>query len=141
MTYWVKFIYDRETYVVDLERIGAFCQSPNGKLTFWLPTSRNPVVIHPRSNPEAYQKVLDYLKKTTQYSLDAYWVKIHYEREEYDIDLNRISSFSCSPGSRKISFYLPDSGMQLIIHPQSNPEDYRKVIEYVHKTTGFHLDG
>lgn len=141
MTYWVKFVYERETYVVDLEQIGAFSRSPNGKLTFWLPNSRIPIIIHPQSNPEAYHSVLDYLKKTIQRSWETYWVKINYDREEYQIDLKRISSFSCSPNSGKVVFSLPDSGMQIVIHPQSNPEDYYKVIAYVKQTTGYQLDG
>lgn len=139
MTYWVKFSYDRETYVVDLERIGAFCRSPNGKIGFWLPNSRTPVVIHPQSNSEAYHAVLEFLNKMTHYSPGSYWVKIHYDRQEYDIDLNRISAFSCSPNNGKISFCLPDSGTQIIIHPQSNPDDYEKVSEYVLQMTGHHL--
>ncbi|HEY9835826.1 MAG TPA: hypothetical protein V6D27_02955 [Vampirovibrionales bacterium] len=141
MTYWVKFIYDRETYVVDLARIGAFCRSPNGKIAFWLPQSRTPVVIHPQSNTEAYQTVVNFINKTVQYSLGSHWVKIHYEREEYDVDLNRISSFCCAPGNGKISFFLPDSGMRIIIHPQSNPDDYQKVVDYIEQTTGHDLTG
>ena len=64
MAYWIKFSYEREIHVVDLDQISAFVYAPNGRLTFWLPESAIPVVLTPQSNPEAHCAVLDYLKST-----------------------------------------------------------------------------
>jgi hypothetical protein len=35
---------------------------------FWLPDGKVQIVIHPKTNPEAYQQVLDYIEKTTKQS-------------------------------------------------------------------------
>lgn len=67
--YWIKITYDRETYVIDLSQVTAFAYASNGKITFWLPGTISPVVINPQSNPEAHEKVLDYVEKATGYSL------------------------------------------------------------------------
>ncbi|MBK4730789.1 hypothetical protein JJD41_13075 [Oxynema sp. CENA135] len=140
MAYWVKIIYERDTYVIDLKQITAFCRAPaNGKLTFWLPDNGYPIVIHPQSNPEAYQKVREYLKTAQRERRESYWVRIVYERDEYDIDLSRVHTFSRTPGNGKLTFWLPDNGKPIIIHPQSNPEDYRKIVDYIEKRTGYHL--
>jgi hypothetical protein len=66
---WIKFIYERNTYVVDLSRISAFACSENGRLRFWLPDGKVAIVLHPRSNPEAHQKILDYVEETTGQAL------------------------------------------------------------------------
>ncbi|MBD0363554.1 MAG: hypothetical protein ICV55_12415 [Coleofasciculus sp. C3-bin4] len=63
---WIKFIYERNTYVVDLRRISTFTCAKNGRLMFWLPDAKDPIVIHSQSNPDAYQQILDYLEKTTK---------------------------------------------------------------------------
>jgi hypothetical protein len=36
---------------------------------FWLPDGKVLIVIHLRTNPDAYQKILDYVEKTTGQSL------------------------------------------------------------------------
>ena len=66
---WIKFVFDRNTYVVDLDGISSFARAENGRLMFLLPNAKVPVVIHPQNNPEAYQQILDYIEKTTGYSL------------------------------------------------------------------------
>jgi hypothetical protein len=66
---WIKFIYERNTYVVDLSHISTFACAANDRLMFWLPDGKEPIVIHPQSNPDAYQRILDYLEKTTGQSL------------------------------------------------------------------------
>jgi len=66
---WIKFVLDRNTYVVDLDGISSFARAENGRLMFSLPNAKLPVVIHPRNNPEAYQQILDYIEKTTGHSL------------------------------------------------------------------------
>ena len=139
MTYWVKILYERKEYVVNLERVHAFCYEGNGRVTFWLPDSAIPIVINPQSNLEDYQKVLDYLGCVTGLELDhAYWVKIIYEKNEYLINLTCINSFCQEPNGR-ITFWLPDGTIPIIINPVSNPESYQKVVQFVEKATGYSL--
>lgn len=141
VTYWVKISYERDTYVIDLKQISAFCRAPNRKVTFWLPDGRIPILIHPQSNQDAYEKVVNYIKQiVTTPEQGAYWVKILYDREEYAINLARISAFSREPNTGKISFWLPDSGTRIIIHPHSNPDAYSLVMEYIEKKTGYSLE-
>ncbi|MBN4001254.1 hypothetical protein [Nostoc sp. LPT] len=139
MAYWVKILYERKEYVVNFERVHAFCYELNGRVTFWLPDSAIPIVINPQSNLEDYQKILDYLECVTGLELDcAHWVKIIYEKNEYVINLNCISSFCHEPNGR-ITFWLPDGTIPIIINPVSNAESYEKVVKYVKKATGYSL--
>jgi hypothetical protein len=139
VAYWVKILYERRGYVVNFERVHAFCYEVNGRVTFWLPDSAIPIVINPQSNLEDYQKILDYLECVTRLELDhAHWVKILYDKNEYVINLNCISSFCHEPNGR-ITFWLPDGTIPIIINPVSNPESYQKVVQYVHKATGYSL--
>ncbi|MEI1376507.1 hypothetical protein PQG02_19305 [Nostoc sp. UHCC 0926] len=139
MAYWMRILYERKEYVVNFERVHAFCYELNGRVTFWLPDSAIPVVINPQSNLEDYQKILDYLQCVTALELDhAHWVKIIYEKNEYVINLNCISSFCHEPNGR-ITFWLPDGTIPIIINPVSNPESYEKVVKYVKKVTGYSL--
>ncbi|MCC5651329.1 hypothetical protein LC609_16110 [Nostoc sp. XA013] len=139
MAYWVKILYERKEYVVNFERVHVFCYELNGRVTFWLPDSAIPIVINPHSNLEDYQKILDYLECVTGLELDhAHWVKILYEKNEYVINLNCISSFCHEPNGR-ITFWLPDGTIPIIINPVSNPESYEKVVKYVQKVTGYSL--
>lgn len=140
MAYWVKIIYDRENYVIDLDRVSAFSVSSNKKITFSLPDGGGAICIHPQSNAESYQKVFNYLEKIHhKTTVSADWIKFNYEREEYLIDLNRIGAFSEDPNTHKISFWLPDSGTKMILHPQSNGDAHRKVIEYIENKTGYYF--
>ena len=65
---WIKFVFERNTYVVDLDSISSFACAENGRLMFSLP-NKVPIVIHSQSNPEAYQQVLEYIERTTGQSL------------------------------------------------------------------------
>ncbi|RCJ16625.1 hypothetical protein A6S26_33130 [Nostoc sp. ATCC 43529] len=139
MTYWVKILYERKEYVVNFERVHAFCYERNGRVTFWLPDSAIPIVINPQNNLEDYQKVLDYIECVTELKLNhAYWVKILYEKNEYVINLDCVSSF-CHESNGRITFWLPDGTIPIIINPVSNPESYEKVVKYVEKATGYFL--
>jgi hypothetical protein len=133
VAHWVKIRYERNEYVINFERVTAFCYEKNGRITFWLPDSAIPVVINPQSNLEDYQKISRYIEKITDLGVEkGYWVKISYERNEYIINLDCISSFCHEPNGR-ITFWLPDSTIPIIINPVSNPESYRKVLEYLQK--------
>lgn len=139
MAYWAKIVYEKNEYVVNFERVTAFCCEANGRVTFWLPDCAIPIVINPLSNPQDYEKVLEYIKRFTELEFEnTYWVKIFYDRNEYIINLNCISSFCHEPNGR-ITFWLPDSTIPIIINPTSNPESYKKVLEYIHKETGYHF--
>ncbi|WP_445636128.1 DUF4365 domain-containing protein [Nostoc sp. DSM 114161] len=139
MTYWVKILYERKEYVVNFERVHAFCYERNGRVTFWLPDSAIPIVINPQNNLEDYQKVLNYIECVTELELNhAYWVKILYEKNEYVINLDCVSSF-CHESNGRITFWLPDGTIPIIINPVSNPESYEKVVKYVEKATGYFL--
>lgn len=138
MAYWIKINYERDNYVLDLAHISAFACADNGRLTFWLPDSGIPIIINQQSHSKAYQQVLDYIKQVSGYSPFSYWIKINYDRSEYVIDLDQISSFTCTHNGR-LSFCLPNSGAAIIIHQQSHPETYQKVLDYVEKKTGHSL--
>ena len=139
MAYWVKIYYEKKEYVVDFERVTAFCCEPNGRVTFWLPSSAIPIVIIPRNNQEDYQKILEYIERVNNSESEGtYWVRIYYERNEYVINLRCISSF-CREKNGRITFWLPDSSIPIIINPTSNPESYEKVLQYIHQTTGYTL--
>ncbi|NEP08970.1 MAG: hypothetical protein F6K14_01700 [Symploca sp. SIO2C1] len=68
---WVKFVYERNTYVVDLSQVSAFACAENGRLMFWLPNSPVQIVIHPQKDPDSYQEILDYVENLTGLSLDC----------------------------------------------------------------------
>lgn len=138
MAYWVKINYEKNEYVIDFEHVSAFCYEQNGRVTFWLPDSAIPIVVNPSSNVDDYQKILSYIQHLTGRDFDTYWVKISYERNEYVINLNRISCFCHEPNGR-ITFWLPDSTIPIVISPQSNPLAYQKVLDYIQKTTGHSL--
>jgi hypothetical protein len=135
----VKILYERKEYVVNFERVHAFCYEKNGRVTFWLPDSAIPITINPQSNLKDYQKILDYLECVTRLEIDnAHWVKIIYEKNEYIINLNCISSFCHEPNGR-VTFWLPDGTIPIIINPANNPDSYQKVVQFVQKTTGYFL--
>ena len=68
MAYWIKITYERNTYVIDLDQISAFCQSSNHRLSFTLPDG-TAIVVNPQNSPETYQQILDFVEKRTGYSL------------------------------------------------------------------------
>ena len=115
MAYWSKFTYEKSTYIIDLDTISAFSSElDNKRITFWLPNSSLPIILNPQGNHEAYKQVLDYLKKTIDRNSKGSWIKINYDRKEFAIDMNRISSFVCEQNGRLISFFLPDSGTNIV---------------------------
>lgn len=139
MTYWVKILYERKEYVVNFDRVNAFCYEKNGRVTFWLPDSAIPIVINPQTNLEDYQKILEYLQYVTKLDINSsYWVKIIYEKNEYVINLHCVSSF-CQESNGRITFWLPDGTIPIIINPLSNPDSYQKVLQFVRQETGYSL--
>ncbi|NEO29362.1 MAG: hypothetical protein F6K36_02685 [Symploca sp. SIO3C6] len=139
--YWLKINYERNEYVVDLDRLSAFACAPNGNITFWLPNSTIPIVINQQSDPEAYQQIFDYIKDI-QYMSERlnkeFWIKINYERNDYIVNLNYISSFCHSPNNR-LTFWLPDSSIPIIINQQKDPDIYQQILDYIERQTGQQL--
>jgi hypothetical protein len=138
VAYWIKILHERNTYIVDLDSLSAFCIGINQRIQFWLPESGQPIIISLSSNPEAYHQIVEYIKGTTTQPLTKYWVTIGYQRHQYVIDLNQVHSFTCDC-SQRITFCIPHSQESIIINPQSNPKDYYKIQDYIHRTTGFSL--
>jgi hypothetical protein len=139
VAYWIKIFYERKEYVINFDRVNAFCYEKNGRVTFWLPDSAIPIVINPQNNLEDYQKVLKYLEQVTDVDVEnAHWVKICDDKNEYVVNLHCISSF-CQESNGRITFWLPDGTIPIIINPSSNPESYHKVLQFVQKTTGHSL--
>ncbi len=65
----------------------------------------------------------------------GYWIKINYDRGIYLIDLESISAFSSEVENKRITFWLPNSSLPIILSPQNNLDAYKLVLEYIKKTT------
>ena len=70
MSFWIKLTYERNVYVIDLDRVAAFCQISKGRLSFVVPDGEVTIVIHKQTDAETYQKLLDYIEKATGQSLE-----------------------------------------------------------------------
>ncbi|MFB2881235.1 hypothetical protein [Floridanema aerugineum] len=138
MAYWIKFSYDRKQYIVDLDRVSGFAYEPNARITFWLPDSAYPIVVSPQAHPEIHKSLLTYIQHVTEIAFELYWVKIDYENKQYLINLKKIGAFSAEPNGR-ITFWLPEGSLPIIIHPNNNSETYAKVQNYIKQSTGLSL--
>ncbi|EAW33852.1 hypothetical protein [Lyngbya sp. PCC 8106] len=138
MAHWIKILEDRKQYIVNLDRIGAFCAEANQRIKFWLPDSGQPLVVSGLANPEVYQILWNYIEKIIAPVSQNYWIRLEYERKEYLINLSRIQAFACDAGKR-ITFWLPDGVEPIILNPQTYPEVYHQVQEYIRNTTGYSL--
>lgn len=137
MAYWVKISYEKNIFLIDLDRISAFASEPNKRITFWLPNSSQPIVLNPQNSPDSYTQVLEYLKKKITLTLkNEEWIVLDYDRSQWLMNLNSISSFAIASNGR-ITFWLPDSMKDMIINPQSNPTTYEKLIDFIKNKTGF----
>jgi hypothetical protein len=136
VAYWIKLIYEQNSYIIDLDTISAFSKElENNRLTFWLPNSSQPIILNSHGNSDTYKQVMDYLIKTVDRNSKKSWIKINYDRKEFSINLSRISFFACEPNGR-LTFCLPDSAINIVVAPQINPHDYQKLQEYIKNTTG-----
>jgi hypothetical protein len=68
VAYWIKITYDRNTYVIDLDRVTAFCYVPNGRISFALIDGNTTIVVNQQNDPSGYQTILDYIEKRTGHS-------------------------------------------------------------------------
>ena len=138
MAYWIKINYDRETYLIDLDSISAFASGLIKRITFWLPNHGKQIIINYNNDPNNYEDILAYIQKITLHRVNNYWIKIVYDRHEYIIDLNRLTTFVCD-SSQRILFWLPDSQESIIINPQTNAEAYSKILDFINQQTGYSL--
>ncbi|MDJ0519720.1 MAG: hypothetical protein QNJ74_26810 [Trichodesmium sp. MO_231.B1] len=141
MAYWIKINYERSIYLIDLDSITAFCCQHNKRITFWLPNSSQPIILNQQNSEHDYQLVTEYIKKKIEIGYQTHnecWVKIFYDRHEWCINLSCITTFAWESNGR-ITFWLPDSTKDIIINPNSSPEAYKKVLEFINKVTGFSL--
>ena len=135
MAYWIRVNYERNFYLVDIDCLGVFSFNNDKKITFWLPNSSIPVIITRQSDPESYEKIWNYVLEINLNLAMGNWLKISYDRNEYLIDLDRISSFCQSPNG-KLTFWLPESSIPIIITPQSDVESYKRVMDFIQQKTG-----
>lgn len=63
MAYWIKLTYERNQYVIDLERIAAFCYIPNGRISFALPDGNTTIVVNQQNDPTTYKLLQEYIEK------------------------------------------------------------------------------
>lgn len=138
MAYWIKINYERSIYLIDLDSITAFCCQPNKRITFWLPNTNQEIVLNKQNCEYDYYLILEYIKKKIEIGYkthNEYWVHIIYERHEWFINFNSITTFAWEPNGR-ITFWLPDSTKDIIINPNNDLEAYEKVLKFVNKVTG-----
>ncbi len=134
MNLWLTINYERSRYLVNLERISVFCQKNNGKITFWLPESGIAINLNRYIDFGAHHKIVNYIKNLPMDSDSSSWVKLTYERDQYVINLESISSF-CFSDNDRLTFWLPDSSIPIIISRRGDPEGYQKVINFLKQKT------
>ncbi len=69
VAYWIKLTYDRNTYVVDLDRVSGFCHTQNGRISFAALEGTVTIVVNQQSDPDTYQAILEYIEHKTGISL------------------------------------------------------------------------
>jgi hypothetical protein len=69
VAFWIKLTYERNTYVVDLDRVAAFCQTASGRVKFTLPDGSLTLIITQQSDPATYQTIVDYVQKVSGFNL------------------------------------------------------------------------
>jgi len=70
----------------------------------------------------------------------AYWIKIEFERNEYLVDLDSISTFICHPQG-KIDFYLPYTSVMIVVNYYNRPDDYYEIFSYLNQISNHSLMG
>ncbi|WP_072621467.1 hypothetical protein [Spirulina major] len=139
MTHWVKIPEARQHYLIDLEQVTAFVCSKNGRLTLWLPDSRMPMVLTRGGNLGTYDRILTYAHALPKPNTMTPWFKLDYDRSIYIINLAKISSFCYGPG-QKITFWLPDAGLPIVLTHHSNPASYTTLCQFIEQQTGERLE-
>jgi len=73
VAYWIKIHEQggKHIHLIDLDRVSSFSLYKGTRLTVYWHLSEQPLVLTVQSDPVAYQQVLDYVEKTTGYSLES----------------------------------------------------------------------
>jgi len=66
---WIKITYERNIYVLDLDRVTAFCYVPNNRISFTLLDGTTTIVVNQQTDADAYQTLVEYVEKRTGFSL------------------------------------------------------------------------
>ncbi len=140
MSFWAKIPFERQIYVIDLDRIDTFICAANGKISFWLPESKAAIIITPDTAPDSYHQVKDYIHQCMEKQQEKKWLKFQYERHDYLINIRQISLFAYHPVNKKITFWLPNSHGEIVLHPHTNEAAYEQVIEYIREQTNYCLE-
>jgi hypothetical protein len=69
VAFWIRLTYERNTYVVDLDRVAAFCQPTSGRVKFTLPDGSLTLIITQQNDPATYQTIVDYVQKVSGFNL------------------------------------------------------------------------
>jgi hypothetical protein len=59
-------------------------------------------------------------------------VKLLYDRRDYFINLSAVRAFA-RQSSGRLTFWLPDNGQDIVLHPMVNAEAYQLVSDYIDK--------
>ncbi len=62
------------------------------------------------------------------------WLKITYERKEYVINFEQVNVFA-SESNGRITFWLPDCAIPIVMNPQNNLADHQKIQTYIQQNT------
>lgn len=69
----------------------------------------------------------------------AHWIQFSYERSEYLVDLASIRFFA-RDSSQRLSFWLPDSSMPIVLMPNDHPATYQMVLDFIDRLPKPHPD-
>ncbi|MCY7322755.1 MAG: hypothetical protein LH660_13375 [Phormidesmis sp. CAN_BIN36] len=70
MAFWIKLTFDRTLYIIDLDRIAAFCQTSPGRVAFSLSDEKTTILVNQQKDPDTYQTILNYIEQTTGHRLE-----------------------------------------------------------------------
>ncbi len=70
MAFWIKLTFDRTIYIIDLDRIAAFCQTATDRVAFSLPDECTTIVVNQQKDPTTYRAILTYIEQTTGHRLE-----------------------------------------------------------------------
>ncbi len=136
MTDWLTFNYERSDYWVNLHTVHAFRLADDGRITFWLRDSGIPIVLQAPLQPQAYARVQAYCQRlpeaiaTPPLPATAHWLNITYDRAHYLVDMGAVTAYSRAENGR-ITFWLPDNGQPIILHPKQDQPAYSDVAAYL----------
>jgi hypothetical protein len=133
---WLSFNYERSDYWVNLHTVHTFRLAEDGRMTFWLRDSGIPIVLQAPLQPQAYARVQAHCQQlsgaiaTQPPPPTVHWLTMAYDRAHYWVDLGAVSAYSRAENGR-ITFWLPDNGQPIILHPKQDQPAYDDVVAYL----------